>query len=425
MKILIVAAGSHGDVLPFIGLGRELRRRGHEVCLLASGVFSTMAAEAGLAFAEVTSEAEYRRLLSDRDGTDPRKGLVLLAQAVMDSQRRCVAVLERACEPGRTLIVGSSLAWAARLVGERHRVPVATVHLAPSWFRSNHRAPAIGPLGHLDGAPAFVKRLIWRIMDRRMLDPLFAVPFNALRAEHGLPPVSRPFHQWIHEGDLTLGFFPDWFAPPQPDWPAGLRLSGFALYDHGQDQPLPPEVARFVAAGEPPVAFTAGTANASSHAFFADSVQACRLSGRRGLLLTQDAAQLPAGLPPQVAHFGYVPFKALLPRLAALVHHGGIGTTSQALLAGVPQLVRPMGFDQFDNALRVRELRVAEQLLPRQYRPEPVVKALDRLVSSPAVRARAVELARRLAVEGSGVMRAADAVLALGPAAVARPAGGA
>lgn len=417
MKILIVAAGSHGDVLPFVGLGRELRRRGHEVRLFASAPFATMAAEAGLPFAEVMSAAEYQRFLADRDATDPMKGMALLAQAVAGAQRRCLALLESELaqerEPGHTLVVGSSLAWATRLLGELHRVPVVTVHLAPSWFRSNHRAPSIGPLGHLERAPAFVKRLIWRLMDRRFLDPLFTAPFNAQRAERGLPPVSRLFHQWIHAADLTIGLFPAWFAPPQPDWPTGLPLAGFPLYDHGQDALLPPEVERFLAAGEPPVAFTAGTANVSSKAFFEASVQACQLSGRRSLLLTQEAAQLPAALPPHVAHFGYVPFQALLPRLAALVHHGGIGTTSQALRAGTPQLVRPMGFDQFDNARRAVTLGVARQLLSRRYEPAAVVRALDELTTQPSVRARCAEWARTLAGERAGTEVAADAIVAL------------
>ncbi|MBK6854055.1 MAG: glycosyltransferase family 1 protein [Burkholderiales bacterium] len=413
MKILIVAAGSHGDVLPFISLGRELQDRGHTVRIFASGPFAPLAAEAGLQFVEVLSSAEYQRLLSDRDATDARKGMALLAQAVISTQRRCLALLEREHEPGRTLVVGSSLAWATRLLAEMKHVPVVTVHLSPSWLRSNHRAPSIGPLGHMERAPAIVKRLIWRLMDRRFLDPLFTAPFNAIRAECGLAPVSRVFHRWIHEADLTLGLFPAWFAPVQPDWPSGLQLAGFPLYDHGDDRALPPDVQRFLDAGEPPVAFTAGTANASSHAFFDTSVRACELSGRRGLLLTQDAAQLPADLPHHVAHFGYVPFKALLPRLSCLVHHGGIGTTSQALLAGVPQLVRPMGFDQFDNARRVQALGIARQLLPRHYKPAAVAKALDALVAEPSVRFRCSELARTLAAESPGATVAADALLAL------------
>lgn len=414
MKILMVAAGSHGDVLPFVGLARELQHRGHEVRLFGSGSFAAMAGEAGIPFIEVLSSDEYQRLRADSDAEHPQRGMALMAQAVLASQRRCLRLLEKEFEPGRTLLVGSSLAWATRLLGEMKRAPVVTVHLAPSWFRSNHRAPAIGPLGHLERAPAALKRLVWRMMDRRFLDPLFTEPFNALRAEHGLPPVRRVFHQWIHEADLNLGMFPAWFAPCQPDWPAGLQLTGFPLYDHGDGMRLPGEVEQFLGAGEPPVAFTAGTANASSRAFFDASVRACQLTGRRGLLLTQDVAQLPAALPAGVAHFHFVPFKALLPRLAALVHHGGIGTTSQALLAGVPQLVRPTGFDQFDNARRVLALGVGKQLLAKQYQPADVGRTIDELATKPALRARCIELATILSSERSGTTVAAEGVLALG-----------
>lgn len=142
-------------------------------------------------------------------------------------------------------------------------------------------------------------------------------------------------------------------------------------------------------------------------------MRACELSGRRGLLLTHDASQLPATLPPQVAHFSYVPFTALLPRLSALVHHGGIGTTCQALLAGVPQLVRPMGFDQFDNAQRVLTLGVGRQLLPRHYTPAAVTKALNELTTAPSIQARCAELANTRAREKPGTAVAAEALLAL------------
>lgn len=416
MKILVAAAGSHGDVLPLIALARALQRRGHEVRLFASGNFADVAAEAGLPFIEVLSATEYRRLIADRDATDPVKGMTVIADAMIGTLRRSLALLEREFEPGRTLVVGSSLAWAARLLGELKRSPVVSVHLAPSLFRSAYRGPAIGSLGPLDGVPGAVKRTLWTLVDRLWLDPLFAAPFNRIRTELGLPRVDRVFQSWVHAADLNLGLFPAWFSPPQADWPAGLRLTGFPLYDHGGDAPLPPPVERFVAAGDAPVAFTAGTANVSSHAFFEASVRTCRLLRRRAILLTQDAAQLPASLPPEIAHFDYVPFRALLPRVAAFVHHGGIGTTSQALLAGVPQLVRPMAFDQFDNALRVTRLGVAGRLSTRRYRPEVVARELDRLLEDPAIRRRCATIAGRLAAEGSGIEAAADAVLALSPA---------
>lgn len=410
MKILICAAGSHGDVLPFIALGKELERRGHTPQLIANGAFEPLAREAGLAFTATGPAEELARYLNDPDATDPIKSLALLSKAVIAGIGPGYQALCQTFDPGRTLVVGSSVAWATRLFSETHKVRCTTVHLAPTWFRSDYLAPSIGPIGHLERAPRFVKRWAFKAMDKRFLDPLFTEPFNHIRAELKLAPIRRIYHEWVHQADLTLGMFPEWFARPQPDWPRQLKLTGFPLYDHGNDAPLPADVQAFLAAGDAPVAFTAGTANASSHAFYAASAQACALSGRRGILVTQNAHQLPAQLPPGVVHFNYLPFKALLPRLSAFVHHGGIGTTSQALLAGVPQLIRPMGFDQFDNASRAVRLGVAKQLLPRRYQAKTAARALDELIANQQVSQQCKQLSQRM-VGMDGVGAACDAIL--------------
>lgn len=414
MKILLNAVGSHGDVLPLIAMGRELLRRGHRPHLFANGAFETMAQEAGLPFSATGAADDLARLLKDRDASDPRKGMSLMARVVMQGIRQTYPLLCREFEPGNTIAVGTSLGWATRLLSETHAAPVAVIHLAPSWFRSEHVAPSLGPLGHLERAPRWLKRWLFAGMDKRFLDPLFTAPFNQFRAELGLPPVQRSFHAWIHQADAVLGMFPPWFAAPQPDWPPSLQLTGFPLYDHGHASALPDAVSAFLAAGEPPVLITAGTATQSQRAFFEASIRACQQSGHRALLLTQDAAQLPPTLPAGMAHFHYVPFQAVLPNVAALIHHGGIGTTSQAMRAGVPQLIRPVGFDQFDNALRAMRLGVAQQILPRRYGPDSAAAALRSLTRSDEVRTRCAEVARRLST-GGGVDAACDAVLRLSP----------
>lgn len=411
MKILISTFGSLGDVLPFIAIAQELARRGHEPRLFANEGFAGVAARAGVPFVATGTVAQQTAALRDPGSTDVMKSLSLMAQLLAQGLRQTVERMEQEHEPGRTLVLGSSMAWAARCFAERHRVPVATAHLAPSWFRSEYRAPAFSPLGQLEAWPRFTKRWLWSMMDRRFLDPLFTAPLNHFRAELGLPPVARAYHQWVHQGDLTLGLFPEWFAPKQPDWPQGLQLTGFPR------QPatgaLPAELEVFLSEGDAPVAFTAGTANAASHAFFAASAESCRLSGRRGVLVTHSAEQLPPTLPEGVMHAPYAPFDALSTRVAAFVHHGGIGTSSQSLRAGVPQLVRPMGADQFDNACRLMQLGVARQLLPRRYKADAVARTLDALIGDASVEARCRDVAQRMAQEPSGVEAACDALLTL------------
>lgn len=420
MNILINAVGSHGDVLPFIALGRELRRRGHHPHLFANETFEAMAKQADLDFSATGTAADMARYMEDRDATDPMKGMALLAKAMMQSVRQTYPLLKAAHVPGNTVVVGSSLAWAARLIRETHAVPGVVVHLAPSWFRSEHVAPSVGPLGQMAWAPAFVKRGVFAMMDKRFLDPLFTDPFNRIRADAGLPPVRRTFDVWMHQADRVLAMFAPWFAPAQPDWPKNLTFAGFPLYDHGSNTGLAPEVADYLAAGDAPVVFTAGTANASSHAFFAASVEASQRSGHRAILLTQDTRQLPATLPAGIVHFRYVPFQTLLPGVAAFVHHGGIGTTSHALLAGVPQLIRPMGFDQFDNARRAISLGVAEQIMPSRYTARSAARALQRLTTSDTVKARCTQAAARM-TSSHGVNAACDAILDISTQATGHP----
>lgn len=413
LKILIAGAGSLGDTLPFVALGRALRERGHEVHLFASESYAGYAG--GLPFTAVTSKEETDALLNDPDITHPRAGWKLIGDAFVRSLPRAFEAMKAQVVPGRTIAVGSTFAFSVRLLKDALGVPTATVHLAPAVFRSVHRAPRLGAYGSLDRLPVPLQRGLWWLMDRLVLDRIFTRPFNAYRATLGLAPVDRVCDAWMNQADATLAMFPPWFAEPQPDWPANLALTGFPLYDHADVQPLPQAVEAFLAAGEPPVGFTAGTANATSHAFFAASAEACAASGRRGLLVTKVASQLPERLPPGVMHVPYAPFSALLPRLAAFVHHGGIGTTSQALRAGVPQLVRPMGYDQFDNAFHVQRLGVGRRMLTGAYRAPAVAAALSELTGDAVLKTRCAEVAQRCRADGDAIARACDAVLALRP----------
>jgi UDP:flavonoid glycosyltransferase YjiC (YdhE family) len=125
---------------------------------------------------------------------------------------------------------------------------------------------------------------------------------------------------------------------------------------------------------------------AQGQLFFAAAVDACRRMGRRGILLTRQSGQVPAELPASVIHVPFAPFSELLPRCAALVHHGGIGTTSQALRHATPQLVMPMAHDQLDNADRAVKLGVAATIKRRKFTGRNVAGALAALLNKPGLR---------------------------------------
>jgi UDP:flavonoid glycosyltransferase YjiC (YdhE family) len=219
----------------------------------------------------------------------------------------------------------------------------------------------------------------------QLIDRAVAEPLNAFRSQFQLPPALRILGDWWLSPQLIVGLFPDWFAPPQSDWPPQSVLSGFPLYDGARADELPAPVAEFLRAGSPPIVFTPGTAMRHGQSFFRAAIDACQLLSRRGILLTRYREQLPATLPENVCHFEFPPLSSVLPHCAAIVHHGGMGTTAQGLAAGIPQLIMPMAFDQPDNAARAVRLGVARTIARRAFRPRAVARLLTALLDSPTV----------------------------------------
>ena len=236
-------------------------------------------------------------------------------------------------------------------------------------------------------------RLAWRALDRHKLHPMARPTLQRQAAALGATPPpdgTSIFGDWMHSPDGGVTLFPEWFAPRRAGWPAALHFGDFPLYQGDADGGLPAELQRFLGAGAPPIVFMPGSAMRQARPFFDAAVHACTANGWRAVLLTGDATQLPSPLPGSVLHLPYAPFAALLPRAAALVHHGGIGSCAQALHAGIPQLIMPMAYDQFDNAECVRRLGAGGALRPARFDAARLGRALRRVLAIPHERLAAL-----------------------------------
>jgi UDP:flavonoid glycosyltransferase YjiC (YdhE family) len=191
---------------------------------------------------------------------------------------------------------------------------------------------------------------------------------------------------------LVIGLFPEWFAPPQPDWPRNTRLAGFVMHDDGV-RTVNAEVEEFLADGLPPLLFTPGSAAATLRDFFRESVAACRVGGHRAMLVTQFPEQLPNELPPGVRHLSYLPFGQIMHRCSAIIYPGEIGTLARAIKAGIPHLIVPHAHDQPDNAFRIRRLGLGTSLYPERYKAPLVARWLEQLLASSEVRKRCAKVA--------------------------------
>jgi UDP:flavonoid glycosyltransferase YjiC (YdhE family) len=390
MNVLLLPLGSHGDVHPFVGLGLALRRRGHAVTVACNGHFRGLVEKTEMPFVEVGSAEEYVRSMDHPDLWHPRRSFAYVFRVgIAPAMRPQYEVIAEHAARGPLLVIGNSLGFGALVAREKLGVPLVTVHLQPVILWSEHESPKLPGLSR---GPRWWKRFLFWFAEKFVVDRITAPTTNRFRAELGLPPMRRTMHWW-HSPDLVLGMFPEWYAPPQPDWPANVVLTRFPLWDEGDVTPVAPEVERFLTEGDPPLVFTPGSSNRQAADFFAAAAEACRSLNRRGMLLSRFREQVPADLPDAVRHFDYVPFGKLLPRAAALAHHGGIGTTAQGLRAGVPQLLMPLAHDQPDNAARIRKLGVGDWLPPSRFRGPAVAEVLGRLLASGEVR----EACRRVA----------------------------
>lgn len=399
--------GSGGDVHPYVGIGIELKRRGHEVVILTSEPFRETVARAGLDFVPVLSEELFEEGSSHPDLWHPQRGVVIALELGRFTFHPIWDALETRFEGRDTVVVSHALAFGARAFQVKHAPWSPTVHLAPSIFRSIERSPVLPPDFDPAVLPAPLRRLLWWVADHLVIDRHLRPWLDPALRSKGLPVASRVFRDWIHSDRLNLALFPEWFGDPRPDWPGATRLTGFPLFDGEADGRVSEGTDRFLAAGTPPVLFTAGTANRDAAGFFRTAVEAADRAGLRAILATGFPGQLPELDPDRHRSVAYEPFRALLPRCAAIVHHGGIGTTSQGLRAGIPQIVHPLGFDQGDNGDRLRRLGVGEVVVPDDWRAGPVAETLSRLVRNPGVASRARVLADRVRSE-DGIARAAD-----------------
>jgi rhamnosyltransferase subunit B len=368
--MVLVIRGTGGDFLPFLRIGKALQQRGHAVTICTHAPYMTQIEAAGLRGVALDDGSALTEVVKSEAILNNRQALLPYNREHFAPRIAADYELVRAqCGLGQTVLVTHSITCLfTKLVAEKLNLPMV-VHFA---------------------APQDIFALPYLLE----LCATLSSEINAFRTTLGLPPV-RDWQSWGTTCNRGYGIWPEWFMPPDPSWPARLLPVGFTPGDAAVQAAVPENVRAFLAAGEPPVLITHGTTSPFGDSFFAASAEACRLLGWRGLLTTKQAELVPASLPPELHWTPYLPFDRVLPQMRAIVHHGGIGTSSQALAAGIPQLVLAAGFDRPDNARRLAALGVAHYLPPQQWHAETIAAALGELEGSGEVRARCAELRQR------------------------------
>ncbi|MEV7892038.1 glycosyltransferase [Streptomyces sp. NPDC002817] len=391
MRILIAAAGSRGDVAPYTGLGSALLRAGHEVTLAAPDAFAPLAREAGLEFRALPARAEG-------GGAANRRELMrTAAEFVTELGQGFAAAMDRGTD---LLLLSTTTAPLGWHLTEATGTPAIGAYLVPT-------APT-GDFPPVVTAARSLGRLGNRTAGRfalRMADRLYTGAVADLRRSLDLPPLTpRAMRRRQEQANRpVLHGFSTALVPRPGDWRPGLEVVGTWWPYVDESRRLTAELEDFLAAGARPVFIGFGSMAAGQGERLGDvAVRALRRAGLRGILQTGSAGLAADG--DDVLTVGDVPHALLFPRVAAVVHHAGAGTSAAGLRAGVPAVPVPVTADQPFWAGRLAALGAATDPVPfRSLTAEALADALGRVARQQSYSCAAVTAAQLMAAEdGAG-----------------------
>ena len=412
MRIVLNTFGSFGDIHPYMAIALELQSRGHEPVVATMPIYREKIEGAGLEFWPVRPnipEPKYQDAELVEKIMEPKTGGRFLTEevifpAVRDSYEDLLQAVK-----GADVLVTHPAAPAGPLVGRKTGMLWISTVLAPLSFFSAYDPPVPPFLQWTRHLNVLGPRVMKFFLDV-MKSSYKAKAVTAFRDELGLSDTGNPMFSGQHSPALVLALFSPLFAQAQRDWPTQTEITGFCFYDGRHQATMPVTLEQFLAAGPPPIVFTLGTSAVwVAEDFFAESIEAAQRLNQRAILLFGDERNKPASLPDGMIATEYAPYESLLPRASVVVHHGGVGTTSQGLLAGVPTLIVPFAFDQPDNAEHARRLGTSRTVYRYSYRAPRVTKELRALLERPEYRRNATNVSNKLKLE-NGPARAADLI---------------
>lgn len=406
-RIVITVFGSLGDLHPLIALGLGLQARGHQVVLAASRMYQSKIEAEGLVFSSLGPEQVSYEPSVLQELFDPIRGPERLIKKYVLPYVRGTYDELAAVVADADLLINSPMVYAGPVVAEVFNKPWVAIQLQPFTYFSALDPPLLPQLRFMEALYSW-GHWFWRLFFHLAHSTTTNWPQSVyqLRRDLGLPKGKNPIFDGQFSPYLNLALFSSVLAKPQADWPLGIRQTGFLFYDRMQidESALPPEIQAFLAAGEPPVVFTLGSSAVHvGESFYATSVQAAKTLGCRAIFVAGENPP-PDDLGPDMLWWSTMAYSALFPYAAVVVHQGGVGTCAQALRAGKPMLIVPHGFDQPDNAVRLKRNGIARTLYPEAYTVSSVVGELSILLHDSRYAEQAMQA--KLAIQREDALRA-------------------
>lgn len=415
MRIAIIAPGSRGDVEPYVALGEGLTRAGHLVRLVTHQDLATLVSAHDVEFwpvegrvQDITQSTNMRQLLEGGDF------VAILSQMAKEAERGAICLAQvglAACEGMDLVLAGVGGLFVGLALAEKFGLPLVQAFYIP--FTPTQAYPSF----ILPKSPSWLGGVLNRMsyhIARQMMWQAFRSADRLARwraLDVPAAPFWGPYHtDCVRNCPILYGFSPS-VIPPAPDWDANTHVTGYWFLDPAENWTPPASLVEFLQAGSPPVYIGFGSMSSRKPAETADLIlQALARTHQRAIILSGWGGLQVADPPDSVYTLDSVPFSWLFPRVAAVVHHGGAGTTAAGLRAGVPSIVVPFFGDQPFWGQRVAKLGVGPRPLPRrELTAERLAHAIERAVTDQTMRQRAADLGAKIRAE-NGIARAVSVI---------------
>jgi len=411
MKIGLQTWGSDGDIRPFFALASGLRQAGHEVELCLFSVdgkdYAPLAQQLGIHLISIAHQANLHLIAEKMAATtNPLHRVRLLFDAAFLPWMDAMFVAAQQLCQHNDLVIGHYILNSLKAAAEQSGTPHVSIFLCPTMLPTRQHVPM--PLS--DSWP-WLHGLLWRVVNIGINREL-KTAINDLRKRHGIAPIRSVLYDWQSNG-LNLVASSEALFPAPQDWSSNIKVCGFFdVPKSAEPWPVIPELAQFLAAGEAPVYLTFGS---MTQFLLQEStqlmLQAAERSGRRAIVQStwSELTDLPP-TQPHIFRIGKVPHQHIFPHCAAVVHHGGAGTTQVTSRAGIPSVVVAHAFDQNFWGRQLQRYGAAGPWLNRRHvTAELLATEIRRVCDSADIRLKAQQLGTAMQSE-DGVANAVAAI---------------
>lgn len=372
MKLFICTLGTLGDILPFLELAKDLRKKGFHIVMMSNVNWREISAP----FVD-----EYIVIAPQDESQSGRNEYQFFKENTLQSYYKSFEYLEQVIsKKERLLVIYRSNMKGCEYFCEKHDLPSVKIYLQPSSIKSILSPP--WPLNRLSSSKfssVFSKVIIPIAYYCSNFFSRYRMEIDKFRLHCDMQPLKIGL-TLNSKTSREILFCPDWFASPQIDWPKNLSCVGFVKLPTDL---IDPSVTKFIEKNGRPIVFTPGTGVTDVSRFFDCARLVCESLSVPGIFLSKELKEGQYGK--NILCLKFHDLGALLSSAKCIVHHGGIGTTYRALEASIPQIIIPNGYDQPDNAYRIAKLGFGAAIYNKKISAPSLATVVKHLIDSTSI----------------------------------------